>query len=50
MEEAERLADLYEAAEHDPSDPAVKKAYTALAKEVRLQWDQATDAGYVIEP
>lgn len=50
MEEAERLADLYEAAEHNPSDPAVKKAYTALAKEVRLQWDHATDAGYVIEP
>lgn len=48
--QAKQMADAYEALEHNPSDPKVQRAYQALVKEVKAQWDHATASGYVMEP
>jgi hypothetical protein len=47
---AKKTADWYQAAEHTPNDPKVKKAYGAFAKETIAQWKAITDAGVVMEP
>lgn len=47
---SKRIADFYEEAKSNPSDPAVKASYDALAKEVLDQYKAMTDAGYKIEP
>lgn len=47
---AMKIADAYEAMEHNPQDPRVRKAYDAFIREVKLQWDHLEDAGYVLEP
>lgn len=49
-EKAKKLADAYEALEHRPNDPAVKRSYDALVRQVKAQWDHAKAAGYVLEP
>lgn len=46
----EKLADFYDSAKSNPSDPAVKKSYQALADETLAQYQAMTDAGYTIEP
>jgi hypothetical protein len=46
---ARRLADIYEKAKHDPSNPTVKKAYKALAKETIDQYNFLTEQGVVFE-
>ena len=43
------IADAYEAMVDNPSDPKVKKAYTALANEVTDQFNALKDAGFEIE-
>ena len=47
---AKRIADHYEEAKHDPNDPKVKKAYTALANETVDQWKSFQKAGYTATP
>jgi hypothetical protein len=47
---AKRLADIYEAAQHAPSDPNVAQSYTALGGETLAQYRAIADAGYNIEP
>lgn len=47
---AEKLADFYDSAKSNPSDPAVQKSYQALADETIAQYKAMTDAGYTIEP
>lgn len=48
---AKRIADAYDAMKHNPDDPAVKKAYGAMANEVQKQWDYATGKlGMKFEP
>jgi hypothetical protein len=47
---AMQLADAYDRMEHNPKDPAVKKAYDALVRQVKLRWDHAKSAGYTMEP
>jgi len=46
----EKLADFYDSAKSDPTDPAVQKSYRALADETLAQYKAMTDAGYTIEP
>lgn len=48
-ETAKRIADLYDKAVDSPNDPAVKKAYTALANETLKQWKEFEAAGYKAE-
>lgn len=43
---AVRIADAFEAMEHDPSNPQVKAAYAELIKQTRAQYDALADAGY----
>ncbi len=43
------IADAYEAMEHDPSDPKVKAAYAALARETIAQYDAMIAAGHKVE-
>lgn len=43
---ARRIADAYEAMEHAPQDPAVKKAYDDLIRQTRDQYDALVKAGY----
>lgn len=45
-----RLADFYEGAQSNPTDPAVQKSYRALADETMRQYEVMKDAGYTIEP
>ena len=40
-----RVAEAYEAMKHDPRDPAVKRAYDALAEETLAQYRAAKDLG-----
>lgn len=50
VEHAKKLADFYEAAKHDPTNPEVKSSYDALIAETLAQYNQLKKAGYVIEP
>jgi hypothetical protein len=43
---AGRIADAFDAMEHDPSNPQVKAAYAELIKQTRAQYDALADAGY----
>jgi hypothetical protein len=49
-EMAKRIADYYQQQQDSPNDPAVKKAYTTLAKEVVDQWKAFEEDGYTAEP
>ena len=49
-EHAKKVADAYEAMEHNPDDPKTKAAYDALIRETKAQWDAAKAAGYKLEP
>jgi hypothetical protein len=42
---ATRLAEAYEAAEHNPTDPAVAEAYEDLIRQTRAQYDALVAAG-----
>ena len=46
---AKRIADAFSALEHNPTDPVVKAAYTAMAKETVDQYSAIKKAGYNIE-
>ena len=43
---AARVADAYEAMEHNPQDPAVKEAYDSLIQQTTAQYQALVDAGY----
>jgi hypothetical protein len=43
---AARVADAYEAMEHNPQDPAVKEAYDSLIQQTTAQYQALIDAGY----
>jgi hypothetical protein len=43
---AGRIAAAYENMKHDPLNPEVNKAYTALAEETKAQYKSLIDAGY----
>lgn len=45
-----RLADFYESAKSNPTDPAVKASYDALIDQLEKQGQTILDAGYKIEP
>lgn len=45
-----RIADYYESAKDDPTNPEVKASYDALSKETVAQYNAIKDAGYTIEP
>lgn len=48
---AGRVADAYDALQHNPNDPEVQKAYGAMKQDVRAQWDYATQKmGMKFEP
>jgi hypothetical protein len=47
---SKRLADAYEAAKSNPSDPAVKASYDALIGQTEKQGQAILDAGYTVEP
>jgi hypothetical protein len=49
VERAKRIAAAYEAMEDNPSDPEVRRAYEAMAKETIDQYQDFLDAGYVVE-
>lgn len=44
------IADAYDAMKHDPTDPAVKKSYDSLKKDIDEQWDHAEKSGVEFEP
>jgi len=46
---SKNIADAYDAMENNPNDPKVKKAYTALANETIMQYQDFINAGYTIE-
>jgi Inorganic Pyrophosphatase len=46
---AARIADEYEKMAHAPNDPAVKKAYDAMAKETMAQWEAIKRSGFKAE-
>ena len=46
VERAKRLADAYQKMQHDPDNPVVKHAYSALAKETQDQYEALLKAGY----
>jgi hypothetical protein len=50
VERAKATADAYDRLVHDPYNPKVRRAYAALLKQTKQQWDHAKDAGYVLEP
>ena len=43
---AARIAEAFDAMEHDPSNPQVKAAYAELIKQTRAQYDALANAGY----
>jgi len=43
---AARVADEYEAMEHNPNDPAVREAYENLIQQTVAQYEALVDAGY----
>lgn len=47
---SKRVADFYQEAQHDPTNPEVRKSYDALAKETKAQWDYITQHGVEMEP
>lgn len=47
---AKRIADAFEAMKDEPNNPKVKKAYDALAKETKEQYEMLVEAGYKMEP
>lgn len=47
---AKRVADLYEAAKHEPGDPQVKAAYDAMKAETLDQYRYLQKRGVTIEP
>jgi hypothetical protein len=47
---AKAIGDAYEAMKHDPTDPAVKASYDALARDVQDQYDFLLEQGYKLEP
>lgn len=49
-ERATRIAQAYDAAQHNPSDPKVKKAYDAFKTETKAQWDFLKAKGVKFEP
>lgn len=49
LDNSKEIADAYENMTDNPSDPKVKKAYTALANEVTSQFNALTDAGFEVE-
>lgn len=48
-ERAKRIADAFIKMKHDPTNPAVRKAYKAMAKETLDQYRAMLDAGYNTE-
>lgn len=50
VDRSKTIGDAYEAMQHDPENPEVKKAYQAMKDETKAQWDTLTAAGYVMEP
>lgn len=49
VEQSKEIADAYEAMEHNPNDPEVKEAYSALAEETLSQYKAMEEAGYEVE-
>lgn len=45
-----RVADFYDSASHNPTDPDVRASYAALRSETDAQWKAAEKAGYTFEP
>lgn len=45
-----RVADAYDAMLHEPTNPAVQKAYDALSSEIIAQYHAIQDAGVTMEP
>lgn len=43
---SERIAQAYEDAKHEPTNPDVRRAYRALITQTRAQYDALIDAGY----
>jgi len=48
-EYSKAMADVYEAAKHTPLDEDVQKAYKALAKESKEQFEVLKKGGYIVE-
>jgi hypothetical protein len=46
---ARRIANAFAAMQHNPTDPQVRAAYEAMAKETLDQYQDFLDAGYVVE-
>lgn len=44
-----RIADAYEAMEHNPNDPQVRESYEAMATETLQQFETIREAGYTVE-
>lgn len=49
-ERARRIADAFENMKHDPSNPEVREAYEALAREVQDQYKKVKDMGINVLP
>lgn len=49
-ERAKQIADAYEAMDHRPDDPEVRRSYDALKKETLDQWRHLQQQGVVMEP
>ena len=45
-----KIADFYEKAQHNPNDPAVKRAYDAFKRETLQQFEMLLKAGYKFLP
>ena len=48
-EKSKKIADAFDAMEHDPNDPKVAKAYAALAEETVQQFDAMVESGVTVE-
>lgn len=44
------LADAYDKMKHNPNDPNVQRAYTAMKDEIDDQWEHAVQSGFKFEP
>ena len=47
--DGQRVAQAYEAMKHDPTNPEVQKAYGALVRETKAQWDAIRKSGLKVE-
>jgi hypothetical protein len=47
---AKKIADAYEAMQHEPNAPEVRVSYEALKKDVADQYQYLKDQGYTLEP